>query len=38
MLSLRRLGVIGLVLILVATSLQAVAPVIDLVSILGTPK
>ena len=35
---LRRLGVLGLVLILVATSLQAVAPVIDLVSILGTPK
>jgi hypothetical protein len=38
MLSLRRLGVIGLVLILLATSLQAVPAVIDLISILGTPK
>jgi hypothetical protein len=38
MLSLRRLGVIGLVLILLATSLQAVPAVIDLISIFGTPK
>jgi hypothetical protein len=37
-LPLRRLGVIGLVLILLATSLQAVPAVIDLISISGMPK
>ena len=37
-LPLRRLGVIGLVLILLATSLQAVPAVIDLISNSGTPK
>jgi len=38
MLPLRRLGVLGLALILVATSLQAVPAVIDLISIFGTSK
>jgi hypothetical protein len=37
-LPLRRLGVIGLVLILLATSLQGVPPMIDLINILGTSK
>ncbi len=37
-LPLRRLGVIGLVLILLATSLQAVPAVIDPISNSGTPK
>jgi hypothetical protein len=37
-LPLRRLGVIGLVLILLATSLQAIPAVIDLISNSGTPK
>ncbi|MDQ6661280.1 MAG: hypothetical protein M3Z24_09980 [Chloroflexota bacterium] len=34
----RRLGVIGLVLILLATSLQGVQPAIDLINILSTSK
>jgi hypothetical protein len=38
MLPLRRLGVIGLMLILLATSLQGVPPMIDLINILGTSK
>jgi hypothetical protein len=37
-LPLRRLGVIGLVLILLATCLQAIPAVIDLISNSGTPK